>query len=244
MGESLSRDFVVVVSKKDRFFDNILPIRAFTLHRRSATKQRREKVRHVQPDVTPIDKVLRVDLSYTRWKFPAYRTAILQWSLVMSFGVESRCNQEERDRYVEYGFRIVAIISKIRGTLTSAVDCQRLSKWKACTEKAESTRRFAMDENYFSRCRAALCACATLKVGYGGYYNNSVSRIETGSKGKKNEIERLRRGINEEQYHLDALSTKREQLSLEQINDNTNTDDIKNAPARRSCVSPLVLVRR
>ena len=87
--------------------------------------------------------------------------------------------------------------------------------------------------NYFS---SVARRCTRARQGYGGY-NNSVSRIETGSKGQqKNEIERLRRGINEEQYQfVMRCRQKREQLSLEQINDNTNTDDIK----ERSC-APLV----
>ena len=228
-------------SKKDRSFDNILLKSARLLFIEEA--QQNNDVKRYDM----FNRTLHQIGQSTSSRFVIYSLEVpgLQNGyppIVVGDVVRCRVkvgNQEERDRYVEYGFRIVAIISKIQTVHLQApwTVNAAIKMGNACTEKTLKVHvRFAMDENYFSRCRAALCACATLKVGYGDY-NNSVSRIETGSKGQqKNEIERLRRGINEEQYQfVMRCRQKREQLSLEQINDNTNTDDIK----ERSC-APLV----
>ena len=156
--------------------------------------------------------------------------------------VNAKAHQKELSPFLEYAFRIIAIVSKTQtvhlqapwtdGTLNMS---PQLTAKNGMTRTLKVHVRFAMDENFFSRCRAALRACASLKV---KYPQNGQQQQQQRYNG--NEIERLQRGINEEQYEfVMRCRRKREQLSLDGINSNNNANNANNNIKERT-VAPLV----
>ena len=155
--------------------------------------------------------------------------------------VNAKAHQKELSPFLEYAFRIIAIVSKTQtvhlqapwtdGTLNMS---PQLTAKNGMTRTLKVHVRFAMDENFFSRCRAALRACASLKV---KYPQNGQQQRRQHERYNGNEIERLQRGINEEQYEfVMRCRRKREQLSLEGINSNNNA----NNNIKERTVAPLV----
>ena len=160
--------------------------------------------------------------------------------------VNAKAHQKELSPFLEYAFRIIAIVSKTQtvhlqapwtdGTLNTS---PQLTAKNGMPRTLKVHVRFAMDENFFSRCRAALRACAYLKVKYPQIGQQQQQRQQQ-QRYNGNEIERLQRGINEEQYEfVMRCRRKREQLSLEGINSNNNANNANNNIKERT-VAPLV----
>ena len=156
---------------------------------------------------------------------------------------------KELSPFLEYGFRIVAIVSKTQTlhlqapwTVTSDGTSDKLSTREARNQEIMKVHvRFAMDENFFSRCRAALRACSTLKVEYPSQASkNEQQRLQRRDDLRTlDEIERLRRGINDEQYEfVMRCRRKREVLSLEQSKRENETNASVNI--KGLTVAPLV----
>jgi len=166
--------------------------------------------------------------------------------------VNAKAHQKELSPFLEYAFRIIAIVSKTQtvhlqapwtdGTLNTS---PQLTAKNGMTRTLKVHVRFAMDENFFSRCRAALRACASLKVKYpqNGQQQQQQQQQRQQRQHERyngNEIERLQRGINEKQYEfVMRCRRKREQLSLEGINSNNNANNANNNIKERT-VAPLV----
>jgi len=158
-------------------------------------------------------------------------------------------HHKELSPFLEYGFRIVAIVSKTQTlhlqapwTVTADGTTDKLSTREARNQETMKVHvRFAMDENFFSRCRAALRACSTLKVEYPSQASkNEEQRLQRRDDLRTlEEIERLRRGINDEQYEfVMRCRRKREVLSLEQSKRENETNASVNIKGRT--VAPLV----
>ena len=158
-------------------------------------------------------------------------------------------HHKELSPFLEYGFRIVAIVSKTQTlhlqapwTVTADGTTDKLSTREARNQETMKVHvRFAMDENFFSRCRAALRACSTLKVEYPSQASkNEQQRLQRRDDLRTlEEIERLRRGINDEQYEfVMRCRRKREVLSLEQSKRENETNASVNIKGRT--VAPLV----
>ena len=158
-------------------------------------------------------------------------------------------NHKELSPFLEYGFRIVAIVSKTQTlhlqapwTVTADGTSDKLSTREARNQETMKVHvRFAMDENFFSRCRAALRACSTLKLEYPSQASkNEQQRLQRRDDLRTlDEIERLRRGINDEQYEfVMRCRRKREVLSLEQSKRENETNASVNIKGRT--VAPLV----
>jgi len=105
--------------------------------------------------------------------------------------------------YLEYGFRVVAIISSNQ-TIHLESPWSR-SYFDFLPDEMTAHVRFAYDENFFTRCRAAMRHCASLRICYD---NSSIGKFDNQA------FERLGHlGINaEQQSFVKRCSLKRQML--------------------------------